>query len=157
MRETGLLHETRQDVPGTVMPSARNPETTRCTVPRRPGRLFSRGAHPVLLALDAGRRIRCQLVPVPPMIAVGYAPPVPAHVVAADPKLIGEGIPAPRQAEPAGPVTLPVAPGTAVDPPRGQRLSPCPGLEAGAGDFQRQAGRRNPLSGGVVSRRGGDR
>jgi cell wall-associated NlpC family hydrolase len=46
---------------------------------------------------------------------VGYALPVPASVVAADPALIGEGNPAPRQTEPAGPVTLPVAPGTAVD------------------------------------------
>ncbi|MGO8882299.1 MAG: C40 family peptidase, partial [Streptosporangiaceae bacterium] len=36
-------------------------------------------------------------------------------MVAADPRLIGEGTRAPRQAEPAGPVTLPVAPGTAVD------------------------------------------
>ena len=36
-------------------------------------------------------------------------------MVAADPGLIGEGSPAPRRAEPAGPVTLPVAPGTAID------------------------------------------
>lgn len=36
-------------------------------------------------------------------------------MVAADPGLIGEGSPAPRRTEPAGPVTLPVAPGTAVD------------------------------------------
>ena len=36
-------------------------------------------------------------------------------MVAADPRLIGEGSPAPQQTEPAGPVTLPVAPGTAVD------------------------------------------
>jgi cell wall-associated NlpC family hydrolase len=36
-------------------------------------------------------------------------------VVAADPGLIGEGSPGPRRTEPAGPVTLPVAPGTAVD------------------------------------------
>jgi len=36
-------------------------------------------------------------------------------VVAADPGLIGEGSPGPRRAGPAGPVTLPVAPGTAVD------------------------------------------
>ena len=35
-------------------------------------------------------------------------------MVAADPGLIGEGSPAPRRTEPAGPVTLPVAPGTAV-------------------------------------------
>ena len=55
------------------------------------------------------------LVPVPPAIAVGYALPVPAGVVAADPTLIGEGSPAPRRTEPAGPVTLPVAPGTAVN------------------------------------------
>ena len=55
------------------------------------------------------------LIPVPPAIAVGYALPVPARVVAADPSLIGEGSSAPRLAEPAGPVTLPVAPGTAVD------------------------------------------
>ncbi len=36
-------------------------------------------------------------------------------MVAADPGLIGEGSPAPRRTEPAGPVTLPVAPGTAVN------------------------------------------
>ena len=36
-------------------------------------------------------------------------------MVAADPALIGEGSPAPSRTEPAGPVTLPVAPGTAVD------------------------------------------
>ena len=36
-------------------------------------------------------------------------------MVAADPTLIGEGSPAPSRTEPAGPVTLPVAPGTAVD------------------------------------------
>ena len=54
------------------------------------------------------------LVPIPPA-AFGYALPVPAGVVAADPGLIGEGGPAPPRAEPAGPVTLPVAPGTAVD------------------------------------------
>jgi cell wall-associated NlpC family hydrolase len=35
-------------------------------------------------------------------------------MVAADPSLIGEGSPAPRRARPAGPVTFPVAPGTAV-------------------------------------------
>jgi cell wall-associated NlpC family hydrolase len=55
------------------------------------------------------------LVPVPPAIAVGYALPVSARVVAADPRLIGVGSSAPRRAEPAGTVTLPVAPGTAVD------------------------------------------
>jgi len=55
------------------------------------------------------------LVPVPPAIAFGYALPVPAGVVAADPGLIGEGSPGLGQTEPAGPVTLPVAPGTAVD------------------------------------------
>ena len=55
------------------------------------------------------------LVPIPPAIAFGYALPVPVRVVAADPRLIGEGSPGPRQTEPAGPVTLPVAPGTAVD------------------------------------------
>ncbi len=36
-------------------------------------------------------------------------------MVAADPTLIGEGSPAPSRTEPAGAVTLPVAPGTAVD------------------------------------------
>jgi cell wall-associated NlpC family hydrolase len=36
-------------------------------------------------------------------------------MVAADTGLIGEGSPGPRRTEPAGPVTLPVAPGTAVD------------------------------------------
>ena len=36
-------------------------------------------------------------------------------MVAADPRLIGEGGPAPRQVKPAGPVRLAVAPGTAVD------------------------------------------
>ena len=35
--------------------------------------------------------------------------------MAADPTLIGEGTPTPSRTEPAGPVTLPVAPGTAVD------------------------------------------
>src|SRR5208283_1453725 len=55
------------------------------------------------------------LVPIPPAVAFGYALPVPAGVVAADPGLIGEGSPGPRRAGPAGPVTLPVAPGTAVD------------------------------------------
>jgi hypothetical protein len=55
------------------------------------------------------------LVPIPPAVALGYALPVPAAMVAADPGLIGEGSPARHRAEPAGPVTLPVAPGTAVD------------------------------------------
>jgi len=36
-------------------------------------------------------------------------------VVAADPRLIGEGRPGPRRTEPAGPVTLRVTPGTAAD------------------------------------------
>ena len=36
-------------------------------------------------------------------------------MVAADPGLIGEGSPAPHRAEPAGPVTLPIVPGTAVE------------------------------------------
>jgi cell wall-associated NlpC family hydrolase len=36
-------------------------------------------------------------------------------MVAADPGIIGEGSPGPRRTEPAGPVTLPVAPRTAVD------------------------------------------
>ena len=35
--------------------------------------------------------------------------------MAADPRLIGEGSAAPRRTEPAGPVTLSVAPGTAID------------------------------------------
>ena len=55
------------------------------------------------------------LAPVAPAIAVGYALPVPARVVAADPRLIGEGSPAPRRAGPAGPITLPIVPGTAVE------------------------------------------
>jgi cell wall-associated NlpC family hydrolase len=55
------------------------------------------------------------LITVPPAIAVGYALPVPAGAVTADPRLIGEGSPPPRRTEPAGPVTLPVAPRTAVD------------------------------------------
>ena len=46
---------------------------------------------------------------------MGYALPVPVRIVRADPRLIGEGIPGTRRTEPAGPVTLPVAPGTAVD------------------------------------------
>jgi cell wall-associated NlpC family hydrolase len=46
---------------------------------------------------------------------VGYALPVPSDVVTADPRIVGEGSPGPRQTEPAGPVTLPVATGTAVD------------------------------------------
>jgi cell wall-associated NlpC family hydrolase len=52
---------------------------------------------------------------VAPGSPVGYALPVAAGVVAADPRVIGEGGPAPRRTEPAGPVALPVAPGTAVD------------------------------------------
>ncbi len=40
---------------------------------------------------------------------------MPAGVVAADPRLTGAGSPGPRRTEPAGAVTLPVAPGTAVD------------------------------------------
>ena len=70
------------------------------------------------------------LVPVPPAIAVGYALPVPARVVAADPTLIGEGSPAPRRTAPAGPVTLPVAPGTVVDAVTAGTLKVIP---AGAG------------------------
>ena len=45
------------------------------------------------------------LVPVPSAQLVGYALPVPARVVAADPGLIGEGSPGPRRTESAGPVT----------------------------------------------------
>ncbi len=55
------------------------------------------------------------LVPVPPAIAIGYALPVPASLVASDPGLIGEGAPAPQQTKPAGPVTLAVGQGTTVD------------------------------------------
>jgi cell wall-associated NlpC family hydrolase len=55
------------------------------------------------------------VVPVPPAIAVGYALPVPASLVAANPGLIGDGAPAPRRPAPAGPVQLPVPTGTAVD------------------------------------------
>lgn len=51
----------------------------------------------------------------PPPNPVGYALPIPASLVAADPGLIGEGVPAPRHGRPAGPVTLPVPAGTAVD------------------------------------------
>jgi hypothetical protein len=57
----------------------------------------------------------------PPAVAllpanpVGYALPVPASVVAADPALIGEGASAPRQARAAGPVTIDVPAGTEVD------------------------------------------
>jgi cell wall-associated NlpC family hydrolase len=54
-------------------------------------------------------------VPVPPGIAVGYSLPVPASLVGADPRLIGDGAPAPRRTQPAGPVTLAVPPGTQVD------------------------------------------
>lgn len=54
-------------------------------------------------------------MPPPPATPVGYALPVPSALVAADPKLIGEGTAAPRHAGPAGPVTLPVAAGTPVD------------------------------------------
>jgi cell wall-associated NlpC family hydrolase len=54
-------------------------------------------------------------VPVPPAIAVGYSLPVPANLVTANPGLIGAGAPAPRRTEPAGPVTLAVPAGTAVD------------------------------------------
>jgi cell wall-associated NlpC family hydrolase len=54
-------------------------------------------------------------VPGPPAIAVGYSLPVPASLVAANPRLIGEGGQAPRRTEPAGPVTIAVPAGTAVD------------------------------------------
>ena len=47
--------------------------------------------------------------------AVGYVLPVPESLVSAKPALIGEGSPAPRQAQPAGPVTLAVPPGTPVN------------------------------------------
>jgi cell wall-associated NlpC family hydrolase len=67
---------------------------------------------------------------VPPAIAVGYALPVPASLVAADPQLIAEGTPAPLQTKPAGPVTLAVAPGTAVYAVTAGRLAIVP---AGAG------------------------
>ena len=66
------------------------------------------------------------LVPVPPAIAFGYALPVPARGVAADPGLIGEGGPGPGQAEPAGPVRLPVALGTAVDAVTAGRVTVIP-------------------------------
>ena len=55
------------------------------------------------------------LVPMLTSTLVGYALPVPSGVVTANPRLIGEGTPGPRHTEPAGPVMLPVAPGTAVD------------------------------------------
>jgi cell wall-associated NlpC family hydrolase len=55
------------------------------------------------------------VIPVPPAIAVGYALPVPASLVAANPRLIGEGAPAPRRSVPAGPVRLAVTVGTTVD------------------------------------------
>jgi cell wall-associated NlpC family hydrolase len=55
------------------------------------------------------------VVPTPPGIAVGYSLPVPASVVAANPRVIGVGDPAPRRTEPAGPVTLAVPTGTQVD------------------------------------------
>lgn len=54
-------------------------------------------------------------MPPPPATPVGYALPVPSALVAADPKLIGEGTAVPRHAGPAGPVSLPVAAGTPVD------------------------------------------
>jgi cell wall-associated NlpC family hydrolase len=54
-------------------------------------------------------------LPPPPRNAVGYALPVPASLVSSNPKLIGDGIPAPRQTEPAGPVTLNVPTVTGVD------------------------------------------
>ena len=47
-------------------------------------------------------------------------------MVAADPTLIGEGSRAPRRTGPAGPVTLPVAPGTAVDAVTAGTLSVIP-------------------------------
>jgi len=55
------------------------------------------------------------VVPVPPGIAVGYSLPIPASVVAGNARLIGDGGPAPRRTEPAGPVTLAVPTGTQVD------------------------------------------
>jgi cell wall-associated NlpC family hydrolase len=70
------------------------------------------------------------LVPGPPAIAVGYSLPVPASLVAANPGLIGAGAPAPRRAEPAGPVTIAVPAGTEVDAVTAGTLSIVP---AGAG------------------------
>lgn len=55
------------------------------------------------------------MVAPPPARAVGYALPVPSALVAAHPKLIGEGTPAPHRARPAGPVTLGVPAGTPID------------------------------------------
>lgn len=53
-------------------------------------------------------------LPPPPRNAVGYALPVPESLVSGDPKLIGDGTPAPSRTEPAGPVTLGVPAGTGV-------------------------------------------
>jgi cell wall-associated NlpC family hydrolase len=70
------------------------------------------------------------VVPVPPGIAVGYSLPVPASMVAANPRLIGVGDPAPRRTAPAGPVTLAVPAGTQVDAVTAGTLRSIP---AGAG------------------------
>jgi cell wall-associated NlpC family hydrolase len=67
---------------------------------------------------------------VPPAIAVGYALPVPAALVAADPLLIADSSQVPLRTKPAGPVTLAVAPGTAVFAVTAGRLTTVP---AGAG------------------------
>ena len=82
------------------------------------------------------------LVPIPPAVAFGYALPVPAGVVAADPGLIGEGSPGPRRAGPAGPVTLPVAPGTAVERGHGGNAHGHPGGRRNIDDCPVRHGRR---------------
>lgn len=47
--------------------------------------------------------------------SVGYALPIPASLVSGHPALIGEGAPAPKKAQPAGPVTMSVPQGTPVN------------------------------------------
>jgi len=50
-----------------------------------------------------------------PQKSVGYALPVPASLVSGHPSLIGEGTPAPKQSQAAGPVTMSIPQGTPVN------------------------------------------
>ena len=111
---------TRTPATPAPTPSAtatRTPASPRTATPTRPQPHPAPTSPPGLSSAPAVSpgAASSPLVPIPPAVAFGYALPLPAGVVAADPGLIGEGSPGPRRAEPAGPVTLPVAPGTAVD------------------------------------------
>ena len=91
------------------------PASPRTATPARPHPASASPPGPSSAPAVSPGSASSPLVPIPPATAFGYALPVPAGVVAADPGLIGEGRPGPRRAGPAGPVTLPVAPGTAID------------------------------------------